>query len=87
MAITKMTLEEIIIHIWNMAQASDDNTVLQDTLKWALFELNERAEICVKAGKMGMVNFLDKYHPEWRDYIKAVMTKEDYQAKFKELGI
>ena len=95
MTITTMTLEEIITKVWNMAwsckklkyKTAQVDVVWQDTLKWALTELNERAEICVKAGKMEMVDLLDKYHPEWRDYIKAVMTKEDYQAKFKELGI
>jgi hypothetical protein len=84
--ISGATLEEIIIKIWDMAIASvrpgttpyDANVVRQDTLKWASFELNERAELCLKAGRKGMVDFLDKYHPEWRDYIKAVMTKEEW---------
>lgn len=56
---SEMTLEEIIIKIWSMAIATvqpgkdphDANVVRQDTLKWASFELNERIELAVKAGK------------------------------------
>jgi hypothetical protein len=91
MAIKAMTLEEIITKIWNMAwsckklkyKTSQIDVVWQDTLKWATTELNERAELCVKAGRKEVTDLLDKYHPEWRDYIRAVMTKEE----FKELGI
>ena len=91
----KMTLEEIITKIWNTAwsckrlkyKPAQVDVVWKDTLRWATTELNERAELCTKAGRKQVVAFLDKYHPEWRDYIKAIMTKEDWQAHCKRLGI
>ena len=64
-----LTLEEIIIKIWNMAISSvspsivpnQANVVRQDTLKWASFELNERAERCLKAGVDKVAQFITDY--------------------------
>lgn len=61
-----MTLEEIIIKVWEMAQTSvkqgndpyNDNAVRQSTLKWASFELNERTEIAREAGVRKVAEYL-----------------------------
>jgi len=49
----EITLEEIVVKIWGMAQASieqgnppyEDNVVRQATLEWALGELKKKAKI------------------------------------------
>lgn len=64
--IEAMTLEEVIIHIWEMAIASvrpdtspyEGNVIRQNTLKWATFELNERMELSLEAGIRKVAEYL-----------------------------
>jgi hypothetical protein len=83
----EMTLEEVVIHIWDMALASvrpgvmpyDANVVRQNTLFWATFELNERIQLAMEAGMKKVADLANnfagiKHNPEWK-------------AKLKELGI
>jgi len=81
-----LTLEEIIIKIWDMAIASvrpgitpyQANVVRQDTLKWASFELNERAELARKAGVNQIHEFIAEYVKNGGRIAEKYQSAKDY---------